>query len=107
MSEQVMVVVQSRMDVLDVSADARVLAASQGARPRKASELAVVVADLATNAVRHGRGALVKLAVGSAGWTVEVEGTKRRGQADLSDVRRFATRLELRGTSVIAHGEFS
>lgn len=119
-----MAVVQNRLDVLAVSTDARVLAATQGARPREASALAVVVAELAHNAIEHGGGGgLVTLAVGTEGWRVEVEDTGPglpmavladggpRDSSGLSSVRRIAKQLELRnrrggGARIIARGDF-
>ena len=118
MSERVVVAVQSQQDVNALTVDTRVLAATQGAPIRQAAELSAVVEELATNALRHGGGeALVSVAVGPAGWTVEVEdrgpGLSRKQSlgTGLMQVQQLSSRLELTnrrggGARIVAHRDF-
>ena len=74
MSEHLVAAVQSRVEVLAIAADARALGAACGFDSREAEELALVVAELGMNALKHGGGGgLVNIALSAEGWTVEVE----------------------------------
>ena len=65
--------VKQRFDVLGVAAEARALAKSAGLDARYAEELALVVAELGMNAVRHGLGhGTIDLELNARGWSVEV-----------------------------------
>jgi len=73
-SERLVAAVHSRLEVLAITAHARVLAVLHGVDLRDAMELALVITELGMNAIRHGGGAgLVKVSLSSEGWTVEVE----------------------------------
>lgn len=66
--------VHTRIEVLASAAGARSLALDTGLDPRRAEELALVVAELAMNAVLHGAGGgQVTVSVSDEGWCVEVE----------------------------------
>lgn len=74
MSARSVGVVQSRVEVLGLAAEARELAAREGLDARQSSELSLVIAELAMNALRHGGGGgLVSVSVSPLGWSVEVE----------------------------------
>ena len=74
MSGRLSVSVNERLDVLAVAAEARALAKSAGIDAGFAEELALVVAELGMNAVRHGAGSrTVHVTVSALGWRVEVE----------------------------------
>jgi anti-sigma regulatory factor (Ser/Thr protein kinase) len=79
--------VHTRIDVLAVAAEARALAARSGLDGRRAEELALVIAELAMNAVLHGPGAAqVSVTVSAERWSVEVEdGGPGLSQAVLAD----------------------
>lgn len=61
-----------RLAVLALCEAARRLAASVGLPERERSALGLVIAELGTNAVRHGGGGRATVAVGPAGWAVSV-----------------------------------
>jgi len=121
-SESLVAPVRTRAEVLGAASQARALAALAGAG--RSEQLALVVAELGGNAVRHAGGGTVRVEVGPAGWVVEVEdegpglsaavlqdsgrsdrlgaegvrppGDGRRSfGSGLASVRRLATRLEL------------
>ncbi len=73
MSGRLVAAVHQRVDVLGLAAEARALALAEGLDERAAAELALVIAELGMNAVRHGGGGLVDLSVAATGWTVQVE----------------------------------
>jgi anti-sigma regulatory factor (Ser/Thr protein kinase) len=71
MSENLIAAVHSRVDVLAAAADARMLAAACGLGSHEAEALALVVAELGMNALKHGGGGgLLTVALGPEGWTV-------------------------------------
>jgi signal transduction histidine kinase len=124
-SERLETTVQTRVEVLALSAKARTLASSYGLAPRYAQELSLVIAELGMNALRHGGGlGEVQVSVSTDGWTVEVQdggagltaevladagrsdhlgpyGVRPAGDGKLSfgsglaSVRRLSSRLEL------------
>jgi signal transduction histidine kinase len=64
----------TRFEVLALAGEARCLSVLAGHSRDKAEKLALVIAELGMNAVRHGGGGgRLKLTVAAAGWTVEVE----------------------------------
>lgn len=71
--ERLLLGVHSRVEVLAAAAEARRAALALGVDAAQAEGLALVVAELAGNAVRYGRGGVVGVTVGATGWTVEVE----------------------------------
>jgi anti-sigma regulatory factor (Ser/Thr protein kinase) len=65
---------QERVEVLAVAADARRFGTCEGLSLRESEKLALVVAELGMNALRHGGGrGRVRVNVGASGWRVEVE----------------------------------
>ncbi|MCU0695224.1 MAG: ATP-binding protein [Myxococcaceae bacterium] len=117
--------VASLVDVRALAAEARQTGLDHGLTPAQAEHLALVVAELGSNAVVHGRGGSVSLRVSRAGWLVEVvdrgpgfseavladggrsdalglHGVRPRDQvgrtfgAGLASVRRLSTRLSLK-----------
>lgn len=100
-------VVQSRLEVLAASAEARALAATEGVSVRPAQELSLVIAELGMNALRHAGGGVVQIDVGHHGWTVEV---KDSGPGLTDEVLRDAgrsDRLGARGVRAPADGQRS
>jgi anti-sigma regulatory factor (Ser/Thr protein kinase) len=64
--------VKSRVDVLSFCESVRRSAMGFGLEMRRIGELSLVVAELATNAVIHGSGGMVNVALSTTGWTVSV-----------------------------------
>ncbi len=64
--------VSSRVDVLGVCSTVRDDALAAGLTARQAEELSLVVAELGTNAVLHGRGGTIAVTLDRRGWQVEV-----------------------------------
>ena len=108
MSEHLAVAVQSRVEVLAIAADARKLGFACGFDAREAEELALVVAELGMNALKHGGGGgLVSIAVSAEGWTVEAEdGGRGFPPAVLADAGR-SDHLGAAGVRAPADGQSS
>lgn len=62
--------VRSRVDVLSFCAQVRRVADGCGLDPRQSGELLLVVAELGTNAVLHGRGGVVTVVLSHLEWEV-------------------------------------
>ena len=61
---------RSRVDVLGFCATVRDLACREGLDARGAGELAIVIAELGTNVVRHGGGGSLEVTLERTGWAV-------------------------------------
>jgi len=121
--------VASRLDVLGFCATVRKAALGAGFTAREVGELSLVVAELGTNSVVHGKGGTVSVVVQPRGWQVAAidngpgftqavlsdagksdrlgpNGVREPGDgrssfgSGLASVRRLATQLTLRNTTV-------
>lgn len=68
--EGVTATVRSRVDVLGLCAEVRRAAIGAGLDLKQAGELSLVVAELGTNAVLHGRGGSISVLIDLDGWAV-------------------------------------